>query len=103
MERGEGSNAVPEKFRSVTPSLTLKDLLLMMGDENPNCRSAESMGGSPVGLYVYVPDADAVFKQAVAAGAAVTMPVADMFWGGPPRRDLLLCQGWKTVTERRTR
>jgi PhnB protein len=28
-----------------------------------------------------VEDVDAVFKQAVAAGAKVTMPVSDMFWG----------------------
>jgi uncharacterized glyoxalase superfamily protein PhnB len=32
-------------------------------------------------LYVYVPNVDAVFEQAVAAGATVVMPVADMFWG----------------------
>ena len=46
------------------------------------CRkSAESMGSSPISLYLYVSDADAVFAQAVAAGAQVTMPLADMFWG----------------------
>jgi PhnB protein len=28
-----------------------------------------------------VPDADATFNQAVAAGAQVKMPLADMFWG----------------------
>jgi len=36
---------------------------------------------SPVGFYVYVPNADVAFKQAVAAGASIIMPVADMFWG----------------------
>jgi hypothetical protein len=30
---------------------------------------------------LYVPDADAAFKQAVAAGGTALMPVADMFWG----------------------
>ena len=47
----------------------------------PACKSAESLGTSPVSLYVYVPNVEAVFKQAIAAGAAETMPVADMFWG----------------------
>jgi uncharacterized glyoxalase superfamily protein PhnB len=28
-----------------------------------------------------VPDADAAFQRAVAAGAKVSMPLADMFWG----------------------
>jgi PhnB protein len=32
-------------------------------------------------LVLYVPDADAVFNRAVAAGARVEMPVQDMFWG----------------------
>ena len=37
--------------------------------------------GSAVCLNLYVEDADAVFKQAVVAGATATMPVADQFWG----------------------
>jgi uncharacterized glyoxalase superfamily protein PhnB len=37
--------------------------------------------GSPVTIHLYVPDVDAAVAQAVAAGATVTMPVADMFWG----------------------
>ena len=48
----------------------------------PDCpKSAETLGTCPISLYVYVPNVDAVFKQAVAAGAIATMPVADMFWG----------------------
>ncbi len=56
----------------------------MMGDENPNAdcgKSAETIGGCPISLFVYVDDVDAAFKQAVDAGATTTMPVADMFWG----------------------
>jgi uncharacterized glyoxalase superfamily protein PhnB len=47
----------------------------------PNCPSAESLGGSSISLFVYVPDVDAAFKRAIAAGAIETMPVMDMFWG----------------------
>ena len=64
-------------------TIQIGDSIVMMGDENPgqNCKSAETLGSSPISLYVYVSDADAVFKQAVAAGGTAMMPVADMFWG----------------------
>ena len=65
-------------------TIQIGNSIIMMGDEmpNPSCsRSAESLGVSPVSFYIYVPDVDAAFKQAVAAGAIVTMPVAEMFWG----------------------
>ncbi len=65
-------------------TIQIGNSILMMGDEMPgsNCsKSAASLGASPISLYLYVPDADAAFKQAVAAGAAVVMPVMDMFWG----------------------
>jgi PhnB protein len=55
-----------------------------MGDEmgGPHSpKSAETMGGCPMTMFLYVPDADAVFKQAQAAGGKETMPMADQFWG----------------------
>ena len=45
------------------------------------CRSPKSIGGSAVTLHIYTEDVDKVFKQAVTAGATITMPVMDMFWG----------------------
>jgi uncharacterized glyoxalase superfamily protein PhnB len=73
----------PDGGRTMHATIRIGDSILMMGDEMPEmgCKSAESLGASPISLYVYVPDVDAVFKQAVAAGATVVMPVADMFWG----------------------
>ena len=66
-------------------TIQIGNSILMMGDEMPgaeNCgKSAETLGNSPISLYVYVPDTDTAFKQAVTAGGTVTMPVADMFWG----------------------
>lgn len=38
-------------------------------------------GGSAVTLHIYTEDVDKAFNQAVAAGATVTMPLMDMFWG----------------------
>ncbi len=62
-------------------TIQIGNSIVMMGDEMPNCKSAETLGSSPISLYVYVPNADAAFKQAVEAGGTVVMPVADMFWG----------------------
>ena len=62
-------------------TIQIGDSILMMGDEMQRCKSAETMGGSPTSLFLYVPDADATFKQAVAAGATIFMPMMDMFWG----------------------
>jgi PhnB protein len=44
-------------------------------------RGPQALGGTPVSLLVYVPDADAVFARAVAAGATAQRPVADQFYG----------------------
>lgn len=73
----------PDGKSTMHATIQIGDSILMMGDEMPGqgCKSAESLGASPISLYIYVPDADVAFKQAVAAGAMVTMPVADMFWG----------------------
>jgi PhnB protein len=59
--------------------------LIMLNDEMGGGKSAKALGGSPVSLWVYVEDCDAMFKRAVAAGATVPPgPMgepADQFWG----------------------
>ncbi len=56
---------------------------VMLADEFPEMgsRSPQSYGGSPSFIMLYVEDVDAVFTQAVAAGAKVTRPVQDQFYG----------------------
>jgi uncharacterized glyoxalase superfamily protein PhnB len=63
--------------------LQIGDSIMMMGEENPNqpCRSAETMGGSPVSFYIYLENADEAFGNALKAGAVSKMPVQEMFWG----------------------
>ena len=63
--------------------LLIGDSIVMMGEENPNepCKSAETMGGSPVSFYLYVENVDDAFGNALKAGAETKMPVQDMFWG----------------------
>jgi PhnB protein len=59
------------------------DAIIMLADEYPEMgfRSPQSLGGSPVGIHVYVPDVDALTKRAADAGATVERPVADQFYG----------------------
>lgn len=73
----------PDGKSTMHAQIRIGDSILMMGDEMPNqgCQSAETLGTSPVSLYIYLPNVDAAFKQAVAAGATVIMPVMDAFWG----------------------
>lgn len=63
-------------------TLKIGDSKLMLADEWPGgTPSAATLGGSPVVLNVYVEDVDALWNQAVAAGAKVTMPLDNQFWG----------------------
>jgi len=57
--------------------------IIMMGEENPQqpCKSAETIGGSPVSFYIYLENVDEAFRIALEAGAEARMPVEDMFWG----------------------
>ncbi len=61
--------------------LQIGDSRLFLNDEFPSHGVTGPSGNSPVAMFLYVTDADAVFNQAVAAGATVTMPLANMFWG----------------------
>lgn len=57
--------------------------VIMLHDENPQWEalSPTTVGNSSSSLMLYVDDCDAVVARAVEAGAKVTMPVADMFYG----------------------
>ena len=57
------------------------DSMIMLSEEMGPNRSPESLGGSPVSIFLYVEDVDSVFNQAVKAGAKADMPPQDMFWG----------------------
>ena len=64
-------------------AVRIGDSTLMLVDEMPDWGvfGPKSLQGSPVTIHLYVEDADATVAQAVACGARVTMPLADMFWG----------------------
>lgn len=62
--------------------LKIGDSTVMLADEFPNGpKSAKALGGSSVVLHLYVDDVDTLYDRAVKAGAAVTFPLNDTFWG----------------------
>jgi len=63
--------------------IRLGDSVIMLADESPKTEAfgPNHYGGSPVTLFIYVPNVDATTKQAAAAGATVTRPLADQFYG----------------------
>jgi PhnB protein len=63
--------------------IKIGDSVLMLSDESPdwNALSPQTIGGTPVSIMLYVEDVDSVVNGAVTAGAELTMPVADQFWG----------------------
>ena len=56
---------------------------VMLADAAPEMgiRAPGAYGGTPVSLCIYVEDVDRVVEQAAAAGAKITRPVADQFYG----------------------
>src|ERR1700722_15336526 len=64
-------------------SIRIGDSTVMLTDEFPQMGGLgpKTLKGSPVTIHLYVEDADAVAERAVAAGATITMPVQEMFWG----------------------
>src|SRR5262245_34894027 len=77
-----------ERSRSLGPDgkvmhaeIKIGDTILMVNDPMGGGRGPRAIGGSPAALWVYVPDCDALFNRATAAGAQVVMPLMDQFWG----------------------
>lgn len=74
----------PDGQRLMHAMIKIGNSVLMLCDDFPEwgaAKSPKALGQSSVTLHMYVPDADASFKRALDAGATVSMPIADMFWG----------------------
>ena len=108
----KAKSAIPQGLHSVTPHLILDDAastldwykkafgpdgkvmhaelkignsVFYANDAMGGGRSAKQLGGSPIGLWIYTEDADALYNRAVAAGAQVAPgpmgQMQDQFWG----------------------
>lgn len=68
--------------RLMHATMQIGDSVLMLNDHFPEFGGPPIAEGHwPVTLNLYVPDADATFAQATAAGCQVTIPLMDQFWG----------------------
>ena len=62
--------------------MKIGNAIFMMADEfPPMALGPETIGGSPVSLYIYVEDVDAFTEKAIAEGLEVLKPVSDQFYG----------------------
>ena len=63
--------------------IRIGDSAVMLVDEFPDhgAIGPKTLKGSPVTIHLYVDDVDSFVRRAVEAGAKITMPLADMFWG----------------------
>jgi PhnB protein len=63
--------------------MKIGDSPFMLADEFPEMGfvSPKTLGGSPMGIMIYVDDVDAVYKQAIDAGGVEKKPVQDQFYG----------------------
>jgi uncharacterized glyoxalase superfamily protein PhnB len=79
----EGGRLPGPNGRLMHAMIRIEGSAVMLVDEMPEWGAfgPKSLKGSSVTIHLYVEDVDAVVKRAVDAGAKVTMPVADMFWG----------------------
>lgn len=82
--------AAKELFRLTEPSgrighaeITIGPATVMLSDEYPEngIQGPLTLGGTSVGIHLHVDDIDAVFQQAVNAGATVISLLTNQFYG----------------------
>jgi len=81
----EKSRALGPDGKVMHAELQIGNSRIMLNDAMGGGKSAKALGGSPISLWVYVPDCDTVFNRAVGAGAQIPEgpmgKMADQFWG----------------------
>lgn len=81
----EISRAVGPDGKVMHAELQIGDSRIMLNDAMGDAKSAKAFGGSPISLWVYVADCDALFNRALKAGGQVASgpmgQLADQFWG----------------------
>lgn len=81
----EVSRAVGPDGKIMHAEIRIGNSALYMNDAMGGGKSPNALGGSPIGLWIYTQDADALFNRALAAGAKVGPgpmgQMQDQFWG----------------------
>lgn len=73
----------PDKQKIMHAELQIGNSIIFLNDEFPECSepSAKTLNASPVTIHLQIDDADVWFNRALDAGAKVTMPLENTFWG----------------------
>jgi len=76
----------PDGKRVMHASIRINGSAVFLADDFPEycggkSQSPQCLGGTPVTIHRYVENCDAAIQRAQEAGATITMPAADMFWG----------------------
>jgi len=63
--------------------IKIGDSPIMLADEHPEMGHVgpKTLGGSPVGIMIYVDDVDTIFNQAIESGGEQVKPLQDQFYG----------------------
>src|SRR5262245_45425168 len=63
--------------------ITIGNSIVMLGDEVPQMgvKAPQTIGGTPVNIFIYTENVDKLYAQATAAGATGDQPPTNMFWG----------------------
>lgn len=81
----ERSRALGPDGKIIHADLTIGNSVVFINDAMMGSKSPGALGGSPISFWVYVDDCDAVYHQAVAAGAKPAGgpmgQLMDQFWG----------------------
>ena len=67
--------------RLLNASVGIGDSVVMLNDVFPELGGEAYRSGRAVRLTLYLPDADAAWAKALAAGCKVASPIRDQFWG----------------------
>ncbi len=79
----EVTRLIGSQGKLIHAMIRIGDSMVMLVDEFPKWNSfgPKSLKGTPITIHLYVADADAFVERAAKAGAKVTMPLSDTFWG----------------------
>jgi PhnB protein len=80
-----GGRAIGPDGKVMHAEIRIGDSMIYLNDQMGGGKTAKSLGGSPITLWIYTPDVDALFARAVKAGATVAPgpmgQLMDQFWG----------------------
>jgi PhnB protein len=74
-------NLADDGKRLLHARVEINGAMVFLSDDFPDMRGVETPAPAAFTLHLQVDDADAWAQRAVDAGAEVTLPVQDMFWG----------------------